>query len=553
MRLDAIVLLRRVARRYRSLFAKFARLAGISIPIVRRDEGFEDGAFREYVGLWFDTESYLRSNPDVAVHGVDPVEHWLKHGINERRTGSGLIVRRGHAAHQSDIGWDTFTWRGKPIAVRKSPQPLSKRVLDQILQQARHDPAVLAPGMRALPYLRQFEATDLLERDGMDVPALIAGVPERPQLVVLMTALTIGGAEKYAADVVDVFTSTSRSVLVVVTEQTAEQAEGWQQRSILSPILKVPIVFWPDVCTNQIPHTVMFIARFLNMLRPPSILVVNSRLGLEATSRFGRGLSQFARIYCAYFSMSTGALGAPYGARFPRSTLPFALALTDNQPMAETLRRLYGEIPGPGIAVLRPRLVPAPDPVFCSRLESRRKRIASALPPRNWVWISRVELFKGTELLRALALSRPDDRFYVFGPVDGSFESLGLAIPNIIACGNLSDVAEGEFAEHDGFVFTSLFEGMPNIVLDMTQHAIPMVLAEVGGLRCTFDDSAAMFVHHRCAAEDTAAAFSKALDKLLNMTPEQVVSMVTNARMQACAHHSPAQYANAVADLFFYR
>jgi glycosyltransferase involved in cell wall biosynthesis len=153
-------------------------------------------------------------------------------------------------------------------------------------------------------------------------------------------------------------------------------------------------------------------------------------------------------------------------------------------------------------------------------------------------------------VLRSLAFVRPEERFHIYGTLDDSFDKLGLTLQNVVWCGQLLNVAEADFGDYDGFVFTSLVEGMPNIVLELSQHAIPMVLANVGGLRYTFNDSAAAFVSHRPNAEDTAAAFSRALDRILSMTPDEVATMVTNSRKQGVALHSPHQYASAVVDLF---
>ena len=283
-------------------------------------------------------------------------------------------------------------------------------------------------------------------------------------------------------------------------------------------------------------------------------MVINSRLGLDTVAQFGRVLSQFARLCCAYFSMGVDGLGAPYGTRFPRRTLPHALALTDNAPMAATLRRLHGDIPGQGVAVLAARLDPAPDEAFAARLSARLARLDSRdgplHRPLHWAWVSRIERFKGTATLAALARLRPDDRFDVFGPLQDSLEALGLMLPNITHRGILPDVAAADFSKHDGFLFTSLFEGMPNIVLEMSQHAIPMVLADVGGLRETLTDASALFVPQGPDAQAAAAAFSAALDRAARLTTEECAAMIELARARVAQCHSPAAHAGGVAALF---
>jgi glycosyltransferase involved in cell wall biosynthesis len=129
----------------------------------------------------------------------------------------------------------------------------------------------------------------------------------------------------------------------------------------------------------------------------------------------------------------------------------------------------------------------------------------------------------------------------MFGPLASSLDALGLAQPNIFYCGVLEDISVADFSGHDGFLFTSLFEGMPNVVLEMSQHAIPLVLAKVGGLPGTFDEKAVFFVEPT-NEDDAVTAFSRALDK--------AIAMVVAARNEVLKRHSPAAFASNVANLF---
>jgi glycosyltransferase involved in cell wall biosynthesis len=145
---------------------------------------------------------------------------------------------------------------------------------------------------------------------------------------------------------------------------------------------------------------------------------------------------------------------------------------------------------------------------------------------------------------------RPTDQFDLFGPVDGDLSEMELALPNITHRGILGDVSAADFTGYDGFLFTSLFEGMPNIVLAMSQHAIPMVLADVGGLRDTFDDTSVHFVGHGQDPYSTAEAFLSTLDRVAKLTPSKTLTMAEAARAQAQGRHGPDIYLKNVADIF---
>ena len=51
----------------------------------------------------FDKEWYLKSNPDVAARGVDPVRHYVAHGASEGRDPSPSFSTRGYLSHNRDV------------------------------------------------------------------------------------------------------------------------------------------------------------------------------------------------------------------------------------------------------------------------------------------------------------------------------------------------------------------------------------------------------------------------------------------------------------------
>jgi glycosyltransferase involved in cell wall biosynthesis len=432
----------------------------------------------------------------------------------------------------------------------KTIAPPPQTIIEQIIDQGRHELAILAPGALALPYLPQFDAADISERDGVDAIRLLDSLKARPMTVLVAPWLVIGGADSYAADLLEALISLGAGpALVVLTDQTAREAGNWREFARLAPFHAAQLLFWRDFCVDSGTRNVVTFGRFLNFLRPQRIIVVNSRIGFDAVAMFGRPLSRGSRLFCAYFSISVRALGAPYGARFPRRTGPFALTLTDNEPMAATMRRLHGGQPGPGVAVLPPRVPEAPDDVFAARAALRRERTRSVRRAFRWVWISRIEAMKGTEVLAKLAEQRTHDQFDLFGPVWSNLRDFGLMRKNVRYRGVLPDVLGADFASYDGFVFTSLFEGMPNIVLEMSQQAIPMIVSDVGGLRDTFADTVT-FVSQRTDPRETAALFAAALDQVAAMDEAAVAAMVDAAREKALAKHSRAAHARAVAEVF---
>jgi hypothetical protein len=80
----------------------------------------DEEPFVDFIEVHFDPDFYLRKNVDVAKAGVDATEHFFRHGIGENRPFSPCVdMHCGVDASLSlDRTWNTFRWRGSPIAVR---------------------------------------------------------------------------------------------------------------------------------------------------------------------------------------------------------------------------------------------------------------------------------------------------------------------------------------------------------------------------------------------------------------------------------------------------
>lgn len=507
-----------------------------------------DAPFSEFINSYLDFDAYLEAYPDVKAAGLNPVQHWLNHGIFEKRKlfpDAVVITEQDKIGQLTGRGWRYFTWRGISVAVQIAT-PFKKSLMKQIHSQGRHDPAVLASGALAIEKLRQFNGVDLLDRDGVNVNRIFGEIGTHSKNILIIPFLCVGGAEKYASDLVDGLHMLGQGqTMVVVTESTAQEAHGWEDLNILAPLRNAKIIFWRDICGpgHSNPSA---LARLLNVLRPEQLFVINSRLGLDVIARFGRGISQFSKIYCAYFSLGVLGLGVPYGTRYPRRTQLFSTSITDNSAMADSLRRLWDG----RVIELQPRVEVAAKPIFQMRLQTRLRSFSQRRGQRRWVWISRVEAFKGTAVLAEIAKILKDDCFDIYGPVHGTLLDLGLTSPNIKYCGILPDVLTANFAEYDGFLFTSLFEGLPNIVLEMSQQAIPMILADVGGLRGTFDDTSVKFVKHSESVDESGFNFSNALNIVAALSSDELSNMLEAAYDKVMHKHAPEVHIEKISQIF---
>ena len=136
-----------------------------------------------------------------------------------------------------------------------------------------------------------------------------------------------------------------------------------------------------------------------------------------------------------------------------RATTPFALTITDNEPMATTMRRLHGGQPGPGIAVLPPRMPVIADDVFSAGLCRATRWVRAGTPP-HWVLVSQADvppsLVMEPRCWRHLAALRPTHRFDLLGPGGRWPEGIQeLIMPNISYHGTLPNLLAADFTQYD--------------------------------------------------------------------------------------------------------
>jgi len=182
------------------------------------------------------------------------------------------------------------------------------------------------------------------------------------------------------------------------------------------------------------------------------------------------------------------------------------------------------------------RVVPFPAPASAGRRSASGRRV---------LWAGRLDRQKRPELLAAIAARMPECAFDVFGSqvVPGHGGDLaGLRrLPNVHLRGPFSGLDSVVDDGHIAFVYTTGWDGMPNVLLEAAALGLPIVAPDVGGI--------GDFV----AAEDIVAdggdidAYVARLQRLLdNAAARQAVVARQDA---ALAMRTPRQFAQALLEV----
>jgi hypothetical protein len=294
----------------------------------------------------FDAAYYARCYSDSPDSAADALKQWLDRGVREgRQIARSVVLRYGKAARRSSSSnWTHYKWRGEDVAARPNA-PIPQQIISQILNQARHEPALLAPGVRTIANLARLER----ESDGfIDVAGLQRTITQRTEILVIVPDFNSGPSQGLVVDLVAALAQTGLgSIRTIITEcESTEHSDNL----IAAPFNATKPVYWQDFWIRG-PESVKMakLAYLIGLLLPRVTIVAGSRHGYETVSRFGPGLAQRTRIYSLFEGTERGG---DFAALFARDLLPVSALLTDDAALATRLREQCNDLPGYGIELL---------------------------------------------------------------------------------------------------------------------------------------------------------------------------------------------------------
>ena len=189
----------------------------------------------------------------------------------------------------------------------------------------------------------------------------------------------------------------------------------------------------------------------------------------------------------------------------------------------------------------------------CTEIKSSREKISA--PKKRILWASRVSSEKRPELLVPIAQqvqrAIPELIIDVFGSSDGNqndlsiFDSSGLQYS-----GPFDGFGSIPAEEYDAFIYTSAFDGLPNVILEALGAGLPVIAPDVGGISEAVITGETGFLvpdesdDHKLVDHYVGAILS--LYKDWNAT----CSMVLSARNLVTIQHGPSQFRQRISEIF---
>lgn len=299
--------------------------------------------------------------------------------------------------------------------------------------------------------------------------------------VVLLPWLNPGGAEKYILQVLaEIANHQSEARLLVITGEAALRHD-WVGRLPNSSVFIDIYNAFPSLDSAE--RDAMLVRAML------AVSDDGARLHVKSSAFAHRLLDAYAPVLFAkyrpiYYRFSDGTypwkgevLRGPWGINVMRRHLNgFWKVLTDCRAIVEADRPFLGTLQSKYQTIY----------AQCASEANGRVR---AEPKRRLLWASRVapekrpELVK--EIVRATRASGVDVMVDVFGTPDEGMEPRALFDGNsadVVYRGKFSSFSELPVESYDAFLYTSAFDGLPNVLLEALSAGLPVIAPNVGGI-----------------------------------------------------------------------
>ena len=342
----------------------------------------------------------------------------------------------------------------------------------------------------------------------------------------LLPWLKRGGADLVALHYIRVVSEDPQAkVLVILTENTDSP---WLNR--LPPNVTA-VKLSQHIGDIGLEATVVILTRLLVQLAPPVIHNINSQHGWLAFRKNGCALQCHSRLYASLFCYDYDQNGLPVG--YPEA-LPHCYqylrnVLSDNASFPRALQERFGYAPELFKVTYIPTEIPE-EPV-----------LRHARPQRRILWAGRLDRQKRIDLLASIAERIPTCTFLVFG------SALLDASPEIARLSNLANVElRGPFerfdslpvADCDLLLYTSGWDGLPNVLLEAAAHGLPIVAGDVGGIHELIDDETGYLIKPFDDVDSYVSVISRALAECW----QEAVTRGQRARARVATRHSFAAF-----------
>ncbi len=301
---------------------------------------------------------------------------------------------------------------------------------------------------------------------------------EKVSHVFLVPWLVRGGADLVTINYIRALTKQSLSQNIAVIS-TLDADSPWAERL---PKRTRFIEFGKIYSHLSTDEQEKLLTRLLLQMAPQVIHNINSDLGYRIFVKYGKALSSFSHLYASSFCIDLAPDGKLDG--YPVWYLPkcfdyLEAVLSENQAHLDRLHEIYAFDQGKMHVHYQP--VDVPEQQIKHKNGAKKEHL-------DILWAGRLDRQKRPDILAGIARECLDlpFKFHVYGsPVMDTnmyYTDLFAKLDNVTYYGPYNELASLPTDRYDLFLYTSQWDGLPNVLLEAILLNLPIVASDVGGI-----------------------------------------------------------------------
>ncbi|GLC97819.1 hypothetical protein Tamer19_72280 [Cupriavidus sp. TA19] len=365
--------------------------------------------------------------------------------------------------------------------------------------------------------------------------------------VVVLPWLKPGGAEKYILQILDELQAAESTNRVLVLTGEAASEHEWASRLPEDAVLLDVFNFFPTL--NDDDRDAMTLRLLLGVSEPGARMHVKSSwFAHRLIDRYRSVLSSHFKI--VYYRFADGnyqwngqRLRGADGVGFLRRNLnEIDLFVTDCHAI------LKSDLSRIGSYERKFRTI-------YSKCEKRHRRQLAVKPTYRLLWASRISPEKRPELVgkiaQAIRENYPDFQIDVFGHLSLEMDGKVLFdMPGVKYRGGFDGFDAISLENIDGFLYTTAFDGLPNILLEAMAAGLPVVAPDVGGIsELVIDEETGFLVPDLADDESLVSAYVTALRHMYSNW-ERTSAIAANGYQLIHDRHGQDTFRKQVATVF---
>lgn len=503
----------------------------------------------------FDEAYYLREHRDIANAGLFGFEHFVVFGIFEGRRAQGRQRLRLARSARVSVGDALRNWRFfwaqsddrvpqdlVPRHVSTMQRKLTDILNSDILRETMARAQAIDPGVGEIAEVDEIIAAPYHDhRDELRLALRKRLVSSRYDTIICVPWIRAGGADLVACLFADAIRDLypDESVLILRTDAPNFERPDWVPEGIEAAHIS-------DLISQAGPREgELLLFSLLIGLSPKRVVNVNSRRCWRVLERFGKrfrpGIARYSYLFC--WDHTPTGLRAGYPTEFFASTAPnLDGVFTDTDYLREELVRMYA-VPDAMQRSIHTLHSPAMSPPAARAVAELGAESAAQRPRPLVLWAGRLDRQKRFDLVQQIAQRMPEVDFACWGaPMLDAGPDHSKTPGNLFLSESFASLDDLPLEDSDAWLYTSAWDGMPTILIELAQRGAAIVASSVGGVPELIDETTAWPVVEIDDAEAYVAMLSAALSQ-----PQERVKRAKALQAKSAATYERSRYRAEIA------